>query len=151
MQGPGVASTRLGGWRGPEPAPTGPVPSLTVAWASPPFASWLWVLSRHATVSTVPRFQGQGRPPGQATGGQDHDRGQRQLRRQPHRGPRGPLHRGRDRPDYVAGGRERPQGWGGVVLHRGRVAGSGQECGRVAGQGEPRGGRGSAPAAELDR
>ena len=23
---------------------------------------------RHATVSTVPRFQGQGRPPGQATG-----------------------------------------------------------------------------------
>src|SRR5512132_2051915 len=25
------------------------------------------VLSRHATVSTVPRFQGQGRPPGQAT------------------------------------------------------------------------------------
>jgi single-strand DNA-binding protein len=31
------------------------------------------VLSRHATVSTVPRFQGQGRPPGQATGkGQDH-------------------------------------------------------------------------------
>ena len=28
-----------------------------------------------------PRVQGQGRPPGQATGGQDHDRGQRQLRR----------------------------------------------------------------------
>jgi hypothetical protein len=26
------------------------------------------VLSRHATVPTVPRFQGQGRPPGQATG-----------------------------------------------------------------------------------
>src|SRR5918993_4690450 len=26
------------------------------------------VLSWHATVSTVPRFQGQGRPPGQATG-----------------------------------------------------------------------------------
>jgi hypothetical protein len=26
------------------------------------------VLSRHATVSTVPRFQGQGRPPGQALG-----------------------------------------------------------------------------------
>jgi hypothetical protein len=24
------------------------------------------VLSRHATVSTIPRFQGQGRPPGQA-------------------------------------------------------------------------------------
>ena len=26
------------------------------------------VVSQHATVSTVPRFQGQGRPPGQATG-----------------------------------------------------------------------------------
>jgi hypothetical protein len=26
------------------------------------------VVSRHATVSTVPRVQGQGRPPGQATG-----------------------------------------------------------------------------------
>ncbi len=34
---------------------------------------------RHATVSTVPRVQGQGRPPGQATGGQQHDRGQREL------------------------------------------------------------------------
>ena len=33
---------------------------------------WLYrlplVALRHATVSTVPRFQGQGRPPGQATG-----------------------------------------------------------------------------------
>ena len=28
----------------------------------------LLVASRHATVSTVPRVQGQGRPPGQATG-----------------------------------------------------------------------------------
>jgi hypothetical protein len=36
MQGPSVASTRLSGWRGPESAPTGPVPSLTVARASPP-------------------------------------------------------------------------------------------------------------------
>jgi Single-strand binding protein family len=45
-------------------------------------------LSRHATVSTVPRVQGQGRPPGQTIpGGQDHDRGSRQLRRQPHRPP----------------------------------------------------------------
>jgi hypothetical protein len=31
-----------------------------------------WRLLRHATVSTVPRVQGQGRPPGQATGGQSH-------------------------------------------------------------------------------
>jgi hypothetical protein len=45
------------------------------------------MVSRHASVSTVPRFQGQGRPPGQATGGQSHDRGQRELRRQPDRRP----------------------------------------------------------------
>jgi hypothetical protein len=31
-----------------------------------------------------PRVQGQGNPSGQATGGQHHDRGPRQLRRQPH-------------------------------------------------------------------
>jgi hypothetical protein len=34
-------------------------------------------VSWHATAATVPRVQGQGRPPGQATGGQDHDRGHR--------------------------------------------------------------------------
>src|SRR5829696_3912163 len=39
MQGPGVASTRSNGWRGPESAPTGPVPSLTIAWAAPPLWS----------------------------------------------------------------------------------------------------------------
>src|SRR5512132_4415199 len=49
----------------PEPACAG---SLTrwgrLRWLHrlPPVALW------HATVSTVPRFQGQGRPPGQATG-----------------------------------------------------------------------------------
>jgi hypothetical protein len=32
-------------------------------------------------VSTVPPVQGGGRPPDQAPGGQDHDRGQGQLRR----------------------------------------------------------------------
>jgi Single-strand binding protein family len=44
---------------------------------TPPLAPALF---RHATVSTVPRFQGQGRPSGQATGrGKGHDRGSRQL------------------------------------------------------------------------
>ena len=38
------------------------------------------VVSWHATVSTVPRVQGQGRPPGQTVpGGQDHDRRKREF------------------------------------------------------------------------
>ena len=38
------------------------------------------VVSRHATASTVPRVQGEGRPPGQATGkGQHHDRAECEL------------------------------------------------------------------------
>jgi Single-strand binding protein family len=47
---------------------------------------------RHAAVSTVPRVPGQGRPTGQATGRQHPDRGQRELRRQPHRRPRATAH-----------------------------------------------------------
>ena len=50
------------------------------------------------------------RPARQSRKGQHHDRGQRQLRRQPHRRPRGPLHRGRDRPGHVPGGRVRAGG-----------------------------------------
>jgi hypothetical protein len=42
------------------------------------------------------------------------------------------------------------RGAGGVVLHRGGVAGAGRACGRVAVQGQPGRGRGSTPAAELD-
>jgi hypothetical protein len=40
------------------------------------------VVSRHATASTVPRFQGQDRPPGQATTGtcHEHDQGKQRLR-----------------------------------------------------------------------
>ena len=44
-----------------------------------------------------------------------------------------------------------PPGAGGVVLHRGRVARPGLARRAVPGQGQPGGGRGSAPAAELDR
>jgi hypothetical protein len=95
-------------------------------------------LFRHATVSTVPRFQGQGRPPGQAAEkGQDHDRGQRQLRRQPHRRPRAAAHRERDRPGQVPGGGVGSAGAGAVVLHRDRVAATrpstpGSRCPRAA-------------------
>ena len=39
---------------------------------------------------------------------------------------------------------------GGIVLHRGRVAGPGRACRRVIVEGEPGRGRGSTPAAELD-
>ena len=46
---------------------------------------------------------------------------------------------------------QRAAGAGGVVLHRGRVAGPGRACGRVPVQGQPDRGRGQAPAAELDR
>ena len=67
--------------------------------------------------------------------GQGHDRGQRQLRRQPHRPARGPLHRGRDRPGQVPGGRLREAGAGGVVLHRDRVARPGRARQPVAGKG----------------
>ena len=62
---------------------------------------WLYrlplVLSRHATASTVPPFQGQGRSPGQATE-RVPDRGHRELRGQPDRRPGGPLHRRWHRP-----------------------------------------------------
>jgi hypothetical protein len=40
----------------------------------------LWVL-RHARCPPSPGFQGQGRPPGQATGGQSHGRGHRERGR----------------------------------------------------------------------
>src|SRR5215218_524368 len=65
----------------PEPARAGEVMHGRLRWLHRlPLAAL-----RHATVSTVPRVQGQGRPPGQAPGkGQDHDRGSRELRRQPH-------------------------------------------------------------------
>src|SRR5829696_8897935 len=54
------------------------------------------VICWHATVSTVPRFQGQGRPPGQAIQeGCTYDRGKRELCRQPDRRPRVAAHRGR--------------------------------------------------------
>jgi single stranded DNA-binding protein len=39
------------------------------------------VALRHAKASTVPRFHGQGSPPGQASGGQQHARRTGQLRR----------------------------------------------------------------------
>jgi hypothetical protein len=55
---------------------------------APPLApGGLW----HAAVSTVPGSKGRQTARPDTRKGQDHDRGQRQLRRQPHRGPRGPL------------------------------------------------------------
>jgi hypothetical protein len=55
--------SRAGYSRSPDAWPTSLALSL-------PLVAW-W----HATASTVPRVQGQGRPPGQATGGLDLDRG----------------------------------------------------------------------------
>src|SRR5918994_4960108 len=50
----------------PEPSPLGSlIESGRLRW----FHRLPLVFSQHATVSTVPRVQGQGRPPGQATGG----------------------------------------------------------------------------------
>ena len=43
------------------------------------------------------------------------------------------------------------RGPGGIVLHRGRVAGPGRACRRVIVEGEPGRGHGLTPAAELDR
>jgi hypothetical protein len=73
------------------------------------------------------------------------------LRRQPHRPARGPLHGRRDRPGGVRGGGVGAAGAGGVVLHRGRVAGPGRACRPVALEGQPGRGGGPAPATELDR
>jgi Helix-turn-helix domain len=101
------------------------------------------------------------RPPGPRTAarparqqqeeGSSMPEGERQLCRQPHRGPRGPLHPGRDRSGDVPGGGIGPSGAGGVVLHHGRVAGPGRARRAVDLEGQPGGGRGPAPAAELDR
>ena len=146
-------------WHARPPAasapPTNPAPEPTHGRQSLIHGRLRWlhrlplVLSRHATVSTGPRFHedGQTARPGNRKG-QHHDRGQRQLRRQPHRRPRAAAHRGRDRPGHVPGGGVGSAGAGGVVLHRGRVARPGRACGRVVVQGQPGRGRGPAPAAE---
>ena len=51
-----------------------------------------------------PGSKGRADRPARQQKGQDHDRGSRQLRRQPDRGSRGALHRERDRPGHVPGG-----------------------------------------------
>jgi single stranded DNA-binding protein len=77
---------------------------------------------RHATASTVPRFHGQADRPARHSGGQHHDRGQRELRRQPHRPARAAAHRERDRPDHVqvaiSGRREQEASFFTVVVWR---------------------------------
>jgi hypothetical protein len=63
----------------PEPATAGS--SIQIGRVRSPRGLPLAAL-RHAKASTVPRFQGQGNPPGQAVpGGQQHVRRQRHLRR----------------------------------------------------------------------
>jgi len=70
--------------------------------------------------------------------------------RQPHRRPRATAHRRRHRSGHVPGGRVGTAGPGAVVLHRDRLAGSGEACCRVTSQGQPGRGRRPTPAAELD-
>ena len=73
----GGGSWRDGSWHAqPPPAspPTNPAPEPAMAGSLVQSGRLRWlhrlpqVVSWHATVSTVPRVQGQGRPPGQATG-----------------------------------------------------------------------------------
>jgi Single-strand binding protein family len=67
-----------------------------------------------------PGSKGRADRPARHQEGAHHDRAQRQLRRQPHRPARGPLHRGWHRPGHVPGGGVGAAGAGGVVLHRDR-------------------------------
>jgi hypothetical protein len=52
-------------------------------------------LSRHGRRLPSPGSKGRADRPARHSGGMQHDRGKRELRRQPHRRPGGPLHRGR--------------------------------------------------------
>jgi hypothetical protein len=70
----------------PQVSPTNPPPEPSRARQLIQSGRLRWLcrlplaVSRHATASTVSRFQGQGRPPGQTVpGGQDHDRGSRET------------------------------------------------------------------------
>jgi hypothetical protein len=92
----------------------------------------------HATVSTVPRVQGQGRPPGQTfPGGQKHDRGIRELCRQPHRPARATAHRRWRRPGHVPGGRlgsaEQEPSFFTVIVRRDQAEHASQSLSRAAG------------------
>jgi hypothetical protein len=139
------------------PPPTNPAPEPASVGELGP---WPTSLASPLAPGGLLACHGVHRPPGPRAGqtarpgnrkGQDHDRGSRQLRRQPHRPARGPLHRQRHRPGHVPGGRLWSAGAGAVVLHRGRLAGPGRACRAVAEQGKPGRGGGPAPAAGLDR
>jgi hypothetical protein len=98
-----------------------------------------------------PGSKGRADRPARQHEGADHDPGSRQLRRQPHRPPRAAAHREWDRPGHVPSGGVGSAGAGAVVLHLDRVARPGRARRAVPRQGQPSGGRGPAPAAELDR
>ena len=135
LDGPGrphpAASTASPGMSAPSrPRPATPDrlrSSAVGCFRSPPAAP------RHTPVSTaLPRLQGQGTLLGQAIqeGEKRCSRRSASRRRYPHRRPRDPPHRGRDRPGHVPGGGVSSAGPGAVVLHCDRVVRPGRARGR---------------------
>jgi hypothetical protein len=94
------------------------------------------VVSWHATASTGPRFHedGQTDRPGNRKG-QTMTEASVSFAGNLTDDPEVRYTEGGDAPGHVPGGRQRSAGPGGVVLHRGRVAGPGRACRRVCRKG----------------